>query len=206
MTAGAYVALAATFAVFALTPGPAVAAIVARAVADGAKPALALNAGVLTGDLLFLGLAAAGMAAAARSMSEVFTVLRWLGVAYLTWQGVVLWRTRPRVVVPAEGARHEAHYWRNYGAGLLLMFGHVQAILFYAALLPGFVDMATLTAVDLGLIALLLLAIVGGANATYALLAARARGFFADERAQRALHRVAGSMMFVAAVLVATRV
>jgi threonine/homoserine/homoserine lactone efflux protein len=78
MTAAAYVALAATFAVFALTPGPAVAAIVARA--------------------------------------------------------------------------HEAHFWRNYGAGLLLMFGHVQAILFYAALLPGFVDMATLTAGELGLI------------------------------------------------------
>ena len=206
MTASACLALAATFAIFALTPGPAVAAIVARAVADGAKPALALNAGVLTGDLLFLGLAAAGMAAAARSMSEVFTVLRWLGVAYLVWQGFVLWRTQPRAAMPVAGARHEAHLWRNYGSGLLLMFGHVQAILFYAALLPGFVDMATLTARDLALIALLLLAIVGGANATYALLAARARGFFANERAQRALHRVAGSMMFVAAVLVATRV
>ena len=206
MTAAAYVALAATFAVFALTPGPAVAAIVARAVADGAKPALALNAGVLTGDLLFLGLAAAGMAAAAKAMSEVFTVLRWLGVAYLTWQGVVLWRMQPRIASPIDGARHEAHFWRNYGAGLLLMFGHVQAILFYAALLPGFVDMATLTAGDLGLIALLLLGIVGGANAAYAMLAARARGFFANERAQRALHRVAGSMMFVAAVLVASRV
>ena len=206
MTAAAYVALAATFAVFALTPGPAVAAIVARAVADGAKPALALNAGVLTGDLLFLGLAAAGMAAAAKAMSEVFTVLRWLGVAYLTWQGVVLWRMQPRVASPVDGVRHEAHLWRNYGAGLLLMFGHVQAILFYAALLPGFVDMATLTAGELGLIALLLLGIVGGANAAYALLAARARGFFANERAQRALHRVAGSMMFVAAVLVASRV
>jgi threonine/homoserine/homoserine lactone efflux protein len=81
----------------------------------------------------------------------------------------------------------------------------VQAILFYAALLPGFVDMATLTTGDLALIALLLLAIVGGANAAYALLAARARGFFANERAQRALHRVAGSMMLVAAVLVATK-
>ena len=205
MTAGAYLALAATFAVFALTPGPAVAAIVARAIADGAKPALALNAGVLTGDLLFLGLAAAGMAAAAQSMHEVFTVLRWLGAAYLVWQGIVLWRTRPRVVTPADGPRHEADLWRNYGAGLLLMLGHVQAILFYAALLPGFVDMATLTTGDLGLIALLLLVIVGGANAAYALAAARARGFFANERAQRALHRVAGSMMLVAAVLVATK-
>ena len=206
MTAGAYVALAATFAVFALTPGPAVAAIVARAVADGVRPALALNAGVLTGDLLFLGLAAAGMAAAARSMSELFTVLRWLGVAYLVWQGLILWRTQPRSTVPADATRHEALFWRNYGAGLLLMFGHVQAILFYAALLPGFVDMAALTAGDLALIAVLLLVIVGGANAAYAWLASRARGFFADERAQRALHRVSGSMMFVAALLVATRV
>jgi threonine/homoserine/homoserine lactone efflux protein len=127
-------------------------------------------------------------------------------VIYLVSQGIALWRTHPRLAVPVDGASHEAHFWRNFGAGLLLMFGHVQAILFYAALLPGFVDLATLTAAELGLIALLLLAIVGGANATYALLAARARGFFANERAQRTLHRVAAAMMFVAAVLVATRV
>jgi threonine/homoserine/homoserine lactone efflux protein len=206
MTAAAWLALAAAFAVFALVPGPAVAAVLARAIADGLKPALAFNAGVLTGDLLFLGLAAAGMAAAARSMSEVFTLLRWLGVAYLVWQGFVMWRKPPRAAVAAGGVRHETQFWRNYAAGVLLMFGHVQAILFYAALLPGFVDMATLTAGDLGLIALLLLAVVGGANAAYALLAARARSLFASERALQVLQRVAASMMFVAAVLVATRV
>ncbi|HEX6572730.1 MAG TPA: LysE family translocator [Steroidobacteraceae bacterium] len=206
MTLGALVALAATFAVFALTPGPAVTAIVARAITDGAKPALALNAGVVTGELLFLGLAAAGMAAAAKSMSELFTVLRWLGAIYLLWQGVALWRTRPRVAVSIDAAGHETHFWRNFGAGLLLMFGHVQAILFYAALLPGFVDLANLAAAELGVIAVLQLVIVGGANAAYALLAAQARGFFANERAQRALHRVAAAMMFVAAALVATRV
>jgi threonine/homoserine/homoserine lactone efflux protein len=206
MTLGALVALAATFAVFALTPGPAVTAIVARAITDGAKPALALNAGVVTGELLFLGLAAAGMAAAAKSMSELFTVLRWLGAIYLLWQGVALWRTRPRVAVSIDAAGHETHFWRNFGAGLLLMFGHVQAILFYAALLPGFVDLANLAPAELGVIAVLQLVIVGGANAAYALLAAQARGFFANERAQRALHRVAAAMMFVAAALVATRV
>jgi threonine/homoserine/homoserine lactone efflux protein len=206
MAPGAYLALAATIALVALTPGPAVTAIVARAIADGARPALALSAGVLTGDLLFLGLAAAGMAAAARSLGDVFTIVRWLGALYLLWQGVALWRARPSVAVPVDGAVHETHFWRNFGAGLVLMLGHVQAILFYAALLPGFVDMAALTLVDLGLIALLLVVIIGGVNAAYALLAARARGFFADERAQRALHRVAGTLMFVAAVLVAARV
>jgi threonine/homoserine/homoserine lactone efflux protein len=206
VTPAVFATLTATVAVAALTPGPAVTAIVARAIADGARPALALSAGVLAGDLLFLGLAATGMAAAARSLGDVFTAMQWLGAAYLLWQGLRLWRTRPRFAISARSAAHEVNFWRNFGAGLLLMLGHVQAILFYAALLPGFVDMATLTLADLGLIALLLVVIIGGINAAYALLAARARRFFVDERAQRTLHRVAGTLMLVAAVLVATRV
>ena len=140
MTPAVYLALTATIAVAALTPGPAVTAIVARAITDGVRPALAINAGVVTGDLLFFALAAAGMAAAASSLGELFTVLRWIGAAYLVWQGVSLWRFRPRPMAAVAMPAHESHFWRNYGAGLLLMFGHVQAMLFYAALLPGFVE------------------------------------------------------------------
>ena len=205
MTPGVFLTLTATVAVAALTPGPAVAAIVARAVADGPRPALAINAGVVTGDLLFFALAAAGMAAAAHSLGEFFFVLRVLGALYLTWQGIALWRAEPRAAAPGTAA-HEGHFWRNYGAGLLLMFGHVQAMLFYAALLPGFVDLSSLGWADLGLVALMLAVVIGGVNAGYALLAARAGRFLADARAQRALHRVAGTLMLVAAALVATRV
>ena len=205
MTPAVFLTLTATVAVAALTPGPAVTAIVARAIADGPRPALAINAGVVTGDLLFFALAAAGMAAAANSLGELFVVLQWLGAAYLAWQGVALWRAQPSVAV-SGATGHENQFWRNYGAGLLLMFGHVQAMLFYAALLPGFVNLASLTWADLGLVGLMLAVVIGGMNAGYALLAARARGFFANERAQRAILRVAGTLMFVAAALVASRV
>jgi threonine/homoserine/homoserine lactone efflux protein len=205
VTPGVFLTLTATVAVAALTPGPAVTAIVARAIADGPRPAMAINAGVVTGDLLFFALAAAGMAAAARSLGGLFDVLRILGAVYLAWQGVALWRAAPRVAATASTG-HESHLWRNYGAGLLLMFGHVQAMLFYAALLPGFVDLPSLAWRDVALLALMLIIVIGGVNTGYALLAARARGFFANERAQRALHRVAGSLMFVAAALVASRV
>jgi threonine/homoserine/homoserine lactone efflux protein len=205
MTPAVFLALTATVAVAALTPGPAVTAIVARAIADGPRPALALSAGVVTGDLLFFALAAAGMAAAASSLGELFVVLQWLGAIYLTWQGVQLWRAQPAVAAAGDPG-HEAELWRNFGAGLLLMFGHVQAMLFYAALLPGFVDLASLTWADIGLVALMLVVVIGGVNTGYALLAARARGFFANERAQRAILRVAGTLMFVAAALVASRV
>jgi threonine/homoserine/homoserine lactone efflux protein len=208
MTPAVFIALAATVAVTAVTPGPAVTAIVARAMVDGVKPAMALNAGVITGDLLFFALAAAGMAAAAKSMGDVFAVIRWLGAAYLAWQGVKMLRTPSRSLAPAgspQAAVHESHLWRNYGAGLLLMFGHVQMILFYAALLPGFIDFDAMSPTDFVLVGLMLVVVLGGVNAAYAVLAARARGFFANERAQRALHCTAGCLMLFAAVLVATR-
>jgi threonine/homoserine/homoserine lactone efflux protein len=205
VTPGVFLALTATVAVAALTPGPAVTAIVARAIADGPRPALAINAGVVTGDLLFFALAAGGMAAAAHSLGDFFAVLRILGALYLAWQGATLWRAEPAVAMTGRAA-HESHFWRNYGAGLLLMFGHVQAMLFYAALMPGFVDLAALTWADFAMLALMLAVVIGGVNTGYALLAARARRFFANQRAQRILLRVAGTLMFVAAALVATRV
>jgi threonine/homoserine/homoserine lactone efflux protein len=204
VTPGVFLALTATIAVAALTPGPAVAAIVARAMTGGTRPAMAIHAGVVTGDLLFLLLAAAGMATAARTMGGAFEIVKAGGALYLAWQGLVLWR-RPPPPADADG-RSEGGFWRNYAAGLLLMFGHVQAMLFYAALLPGLVDFAALTWRDLGLVALMLVVVIGGVNTGYALLAARARRFFADEPAQRALRRLAGTLMFVAAALVVTRV
>ena len=206
LTSAAVATLAATIAAAALTPGPAATAIVARAVADGLRPALALSLGVLTGDMLFLALAAAGLTAAAQAFDGLFNTLRWAGAAYLVYQGVQLWRFRPQPVRTAGDGRHKSHFWSNFGAGLLLMFGHVQAMLFYAALLPGFVDFRALTVADFLVVALLILVIIGGVNAGYALLAARARHFFTNDRAQLLLHRVSGTLMLLAAVLVATRV
>jgi threonine/homoserine/homoserine lactone efflux protein len=205
VTPAAFLALSATVFVAALTPGPAVTAIVARAITDGVRPAMAINAGVVTGDLLFFALAAAGMAAAAHSLGDLFTVLKFAGAAYLVWQGLKLWRAPPRAA-DASATGHEGHLLPNYGAGLLLMMSHVQAMLFYAALLPGFVNLAELDLADLLALGVMLIVVIGGVNAGYALLASRARRFFANERALRTVNRAAGTLMFVAAALVLTRV
>jgi len=205
MSPGVFLALTATVATVALVPGPAVTAIVARAVADGARPALAIAAGVVTGDLLMFALAAAGMATAATSLGDGFRAVQLVGAGYLAWQGIQLWRRPPRALDGGDG-RHERQFWRNYGSGLLLMLGHVQAMLFYAALLPGFVDLATLDWFDLALLAAMLVTVFGGVNTGYALLAARARRLFASAAAQRAIGRAAGALMLVAAALVASRV
>ena len=51
----------------------------------------------------------------------------------------------------------------------------------------------------------MLVVVIGGVNTGYALLASRARGFFRNERAQVALHRVAGTLMLAAAAVVLSR-
>ena len=205
MSPGAFVALTAVVAVAALTPGPAVTAIVARAMADGMRPAMAINAGVVTGDLIFFALAAAGMAAAAKSAGTAFALLKYAGAAYLLWQGVKFWRSKPRPATTAATAQ-ELHFSRNYGAGMLLMAGHAQAMLFYAALLPGFVNLSSLTVADFVLISVMIVVVIGGINAAYGYAAARAGVFMAGERAQRTMNRIAGSLLVLAAALVVTRV
>ncbi len=204
MRHGVLLALSATVAVVAVTPGPAVAAIVSRALSDGPRPALAICAGVLTGDLVFLVLAAAGIAAAARATGPWFELLKLMGVVYLCWQGAALLLRRPRQIRSSPDARH-AQFWPNFTAGVVLMLGHVQAMLFYAALLPAVVDPTGLDLRDLGIVAGVIVIVIGGVNSAYALLAGHARSFIASDRARRHVDRVAGLLMLAAAIVVATR-
>jgi len=77
-------------------------------------------------------------------------------------------------------------------------------MLFYAALLPGFVDLARLTALDLALLVAMLVVVIGGVNTGYAVLASRAR-LLPERTAQVALQRVAGTLMLAAAAVVLSR-
>jgi threonine/homoserine/homoserine lactone efflux protein len=204
MSPGVLLALSATVAVVAVTPGPAVAAIVSRALSDGPRPALAISAGVLTGDLVFLVLAAAGVAAAAQAAGPWFDLLKLAGAVYLGWQGTALLLRRPRPIDASTDARN-ARFWPNFTAGVVLMLGHVQAMLFYAALLPAVVDPTVLDPRDLALVAVVIVVVIGGVNSAYVLLAGRARRLLASDRARRHVDVAAGLLMLAAAMLVATR-
>src|SRR5262245_19223860 len=73
------------------TPGPGIAAIIARALAHGYKGAPAFIAGFLVGDLVWFVIAATGLAAVARTAAAVFVAIKWIGVAYLLFLAWKLW-------------------------------------------------------------------------------------------------------------------
>src|ERR1700736_4180639 len=73
------------------TPGPGVAAIIARSLGHGMRGAPAFIAGFLVGDLVWFTFAATGLAMLAQSAYTVFLIVEYAGVAYLLYLAYGLW-------------------------------------------------------------------------------------------------------------------
>lgn len=203
MTLYGLLAFGAVYALTVASPGPGVAAVIARGLAHGMKGTPSFIGGFLAGDLVWFGIAATGLAALARTAATLFVAIKWAGVAYLLYLAWKLW-TAPAERVEVKGDDRE-HGWRAFMASFLLTLGNPKAILFFLALLPTVVNLATLNVVSIVEISLVMCVIQPTVLVAYALLAARARTLFTSPGAIRKLNRGSGVAMAGAAALVATR-
>src|SRR5437868_4050637 len=87
------------------SPGPGVAAIIARSLSRGLHGAPAFVAGFLIGDLIWFTFAATGLAALAQSAYAVFVAVKYAGVAYLLYLAFRLWTSPPKVMEESDAAR-----------------------------------------------------------------------------------------------------
>lgn len=186
------------------TPGPGIAAVVARSLAHGFKGAPAFVAGFIVGDLTWFAIAATGLAALAKTAATVFVVIKWAGVAYLLYLAWKLWTAPAERVAVTEGDDRQ-HGWRAFGASLMLTLANPKAILFFLALLPTVVDLAHMNTLAFIEISLVIATLMPAVLFTYVFLAARARELFTTPKAVRRLNRSSGVAMAGAAVVVATR-
>ena len=113
------------------SPGPATLAISTTAMSQGARPALRLASGVLTGSFTWSAAAALGLSAVMLAHGWVIELVRYAGAAYLMWLAVKMARAAWRGAGPAGGIAPERHhYWR----GLMLHLTNPKAIFFFGAL------------------------------------------------------------------------
>jgi threonine/homoserine/homoserine lactone efflux protein len=203
MDVAALVLFASTLLLAAASPGPGVAALVAR-VGRGARGAGAFAAGLILGDLVWLAVAILGLAVVAQTFHEVFLVIKYAGAGYLAYLAYRMWTApiRPRDVA---GDTRRDGYVRLFFAGLAVTLGNPKVVAFYLALLPTLIDLPRVGLfgyVELAGISVVILTAVFGA---YVLAAARARTLFRSTRAMRLLNRAGGTMMAGAAVAVAAK-
>jgi threonine/homoserine/homoserine lactone efflux protein len=194
------------FALFvaAASPGPGIAAIVARVLGRGPRGAVAFTAGVAIGDVVWLSVAVLGLAMLAQTLHGVFVAIKYLGAAYLLWLAYKLWTT-PEAGRPQEVALRPEHPARTFLAGLALTLGNPKAIMFYLALLPTFLDLAKVTLLGYASLVVVTLGVLAVVFGGYILLAARMRLLLTSGRAVRYVNRGTGAVMACAAAAIAAR-
>lgn len=203
MDAMSLFAFAIAFSIAAASPGPGMAAVVARGLGGGFRGAFPMVLGLVVGDLVYLSFATFGLAAIAQRFGTVFLLIKYLGAAYLLYLAVKLWLAKPDPEqVRAEAAQRPL---RTVLAGLSLTLGNPKTMVFYLALLPTLIPLehlGMLGFVELCGLVVVLLTLIGSA---YGAAAAGAREIFRSPVALRRLNRTAGTIMAGAAAAVVAR-
>jgi threonine/homoserine/homoserine lactone efflux protein len=172
-------------------PGPSVLFVVGRALAYGRRTALVSVVGNEIGALVVVGAVAFGVGAVVERSVLVFTAIKLCGAAYLIFLGArALMRGRAHAGladVPAERGG-----WRAGFDGFLVGVANPKTVVFFAAVLPQFVDRdrggVPAQMLVLGLI-FVLIALV--CDSTWSLAASGARAWFG--RSPRRLRLVGGA-------------
>ncbi len=190
--------------IFSITPGPGVFAILARALTQGALVCTPLAFGMVLSDLVYLVLACFSLSAIATHYSEVFTLIRWAGAAYLIYLGWKMWTTP--TTAPLESGQSTAFgAWRGLIQGVLISASNPKVILFYIAFLPTFMDLSSLSTGDIFLASGLTVVALMMGLMSIAWGASRARVYAQSAKAMRRLNRTAGSIMMGAGALLASK-
>jgi threonine/homoserine/homoserine lactone efflux protein len=127
-----------------ITPGPDTAYIIGRSIQFGWRGGAAAATGISAGCLVHVFGAAIGLSALLMASSAAFTVLKWVGAAYLLFTGLqmLLSRSRPLAEAAAAGsglAGGETSLARVFWQGALTNVLNPKVALFFLAFLPQFV-------------------------------------------------------------------
>jgi threonine/homoserine/homoserine lactone efflux protein len=123
-----------------LVPGPAVIYVVARSVSGGRLTGLIAVLGVELGTLLHAVFAAAGLSAIVASSAAAFSVVKWLGAAYLIYLGLRQIFGRGDGEEEAPSPEGNESRFRVFYQSVLVQVLNPKVALFFLAFLPQFVD------------------------------------------------------------------
>ncbi|RZI71586.1 MAG: LysE family translocator [Variovorax sp.] len=191
-----------------LTPGPDVFFILTNAVRRGARAGLVAALGITAGCCVHIVAAAVGVSALVAASATAFTVLKWVGAAYLVYVGIAMLFACAKADAPdlmaASADRTDApgtvgskdSLWVVFRRGFLTNTLNPKVALFFLAFVPQFIAPGAAHP-SLAFLALGLLFNFNAlwVNFGWALAAAwMARRVGAVQQGMRALERVAGAI------------
>ena len=122
-----------------LSPGPDIAFILGQTVRGGRQAGFAAMAGIWTGALIHVLLAAVGLSAILATSAVAFTIVKWVGAAYLIWLGVAALRSKGGSY-GADTAKIAKSPFMIMKQGVIVSLLNPKVAIFFLAFLPQFVE------------------------------------------------------------------
>jgi homoserine/homoserine lactone efflux protein len=119
-----------------LIPGPSVILAISVSLAQGFRTGIAFLVGApgaVAVQMIVLGL---GLASVLLFASQRFAVMRWAGVAYLLYLGLVQWWRAGVAPAQIEGASLRGYALRTFWHGFVVSGLNPKSLFFFAAILP----------------------------------------------------------------------
>jgi threonine/homoserine/homoserine lactone efflux protein len=125
-----------------ITPGPDMALILARSTQYGPRAGMVAALGIGAGCFVHIAAAAFGISAILMASAYAFTVLKWIGAAYLVYIGLqILWgsfKTSPSTAAVTIG--HRVSLRSIFVQGLATNALNPKVALFFLAFVPQFIS------------------------------------------------------------------
>ncbi len=122
-----------------LVPGPDTLYIVGRSLAQGRRAGIVSALGISSGCLVHTTAAAFGLSAILAASAVAFGLVKWLGVAYLTYLGIQLLLPPAAAAQDAHGEPERVDLATIYRQGLITNLLNPKVAMFFLAFLPQFV-------------------------------------------------------------------
>lgn len=204
MTVETYVAyLLAVAAFFATPPDTSQLLIISNSINHGLNRSINTIAGDLLANAIQIAAAGLGLAAIVAASNHAFTIIKWLGVAYLVWTGVRIFRSEA-MDFSSSGVSPKTTSWTLFRQGFFTSLSNPFAIVFFGALFPQFIEPDHGLPFQIIILGGAYLVVDGLILVAWGWLGIRAANVL-RQHSSRLVSRCCGLVMILAAVLLASK-
>ena len=188
-----------------LSPGPAVVLTLTNTIRFGVHGAFSGIVGVAFGTFIVAGISATGLGILLATSAIAFTVVKYIGAAYLMYLGIKLWCS-PSIEIDVS-SKATKNKKRQFLEGLVLQVTNPKAVFFFISIFPQFIELAEGYLASFFLLVFTYSLLIIVIHLSFALTARSARGWLSSESSGRTVNRVGGGtfMCFGASLAVAQK-
>ena len=180
-----------------VSPGPDLLYILSKTIAGGRKVGVASSLGVCSGAMVHVFAAALGLSAILATSVMAFSVVKYVGAAYLIYLGIRAFMANGTTFDAIDAEKQKTTPWQAFKQGALVDILNPKVAVFFMAFLPQFVrpELGHTTA-QIILLGGLVIAVAVVVEFVFVMAAARTTRFFRKNRkASLWLDRILGSVL-----------